>query len=269
MTFKHLLYKVDDGVAHVILNRPDKYNAFNYQLMQEIVAVQKVIKKDRKVRVVIISGEGEHFSSGIDTKDMMGKPIQFFKIGWKLWPRGTNLAQRFCIGWHRLPVPVICVIHGVCYGMGMTLALGADMRYAHPDSEVAIMEAKWGMVPDMAGLQTVRNTLRQDIAHELIMTGDPVKADQALDYGLVTHVMDDPMAAAMAMAEKLKTKSPDATAAIKFTNQKSWNASTPSLLARETLYQVALIMSKNWRIMDIRNRKDPNKPFVERYRFWG
>jgi len=268
MSFKHLLYSVEDGVAHVILNRPDKYNAFNYDLMCDIVRVQKVIKKDRHIRVVIISGKGDNFSSGIDTKDIMGKPIQFFKIGWKLWPYGTNMAQRFCIGWHRLPVPVICSIQGICYGMGMTLALGADMRYAHPDAELAIMEAKWGMVPDMAGLQTVRSTLRQDVAHELIMTGEAIGAQQALDYGLVTRVVADPMAEALAMAEKLKTRSPDATAAIKLSNQKSWNASTAVLLARETLYQVAVIISKNWRIMDIRNRKDANKPFVKRQWWW-
>jgi enoyl-CoA hydratase/carnithine racemase len=268
MIFQHLIYKVEDGVAHVILNRPEKYNAFNYQLMQDIVRVQKVIKKNRDIRVVIISGNGDNFSSGIDTTDIMGRPIQFFKIGWKPWLRGTNMAQRFCIGWHRLPVPVICVIHGICYGMATTLALGADMRYAKPGAQLAIMEAKWGMMPDMAGLQTVRNTIRQDIAHELIMTGDPISAEKALEYGLVTRVVDDPMAEALEMAEKLKARSPDATAAIKLSNQKSWNASTATLLARETLYQVALIMSKNWRIMDSRNRKDPTKPFVKRQWWW-
>lgn len=130
------------------------------------------------------------------------------------------------------------------------------------------MEAKWGMVPDMAGLQTIRSTISQDVANELIMTGDPITADKALEYGLVTRVVEDPMAEALAMAEKLKARSPDATAAIKFTNQKSWNGSTRALLARETLYQIAQLISKNWRIMDIRNRKDPNKPFVKRQYWW-
>ena len=268
MNFKHIIYKVEDGIAHVILNRPEKFNAFNFDLMCDIVNVQKVIKKDRNIRVVIISGKGEHFSSGIDIKSIMGQPIQFAKIGWKLNPFGTNMAQRFCIGWHRLPVPVICVMHGISYGMAMTLALGADMRYARPDTELAIMEAKWGMVPDMAGLQTIRNTISQDVAHELIMTGDPISAEKALEYGLVTRVVEDPMAEALAMAEKLKARSPDATAAIKFTNQKSWNSSTRTLLARETIYQIAQLVSKNWRIMDIRNRKDPNKPFVKRQWWW-
>jgi len=268
MSFKHLIYKVEDGIAHVILNRPEKYNAFNFDLMSDIVRVQKVIRKDRNVRVVIISGNGEHFSSGIDIKSMMGKPSQFFKIGWKLNPFGTNMAQQFCIGWHSIPVPVICVMHGYCYGMATTLALGADMRYARPDAELAIMEAKWGMLPDMAGLQTVRSTLRQDIANELIMTGEAISAEKSLEYGLVTRVVEDPMAEALAMAEKLRTKSPDATAAIKLTNQKSWNGSTRGLLARETLYQISVIIGKNWRIMDIRNRKDPDKPFVKRQWWW-
>jgi len=270
MTFQYLTFRNEDGVAFVTLNRPDKVNAMNYELFCEIDKVQKQIRKDRNIRVVILNGAGGNFSSGIDVRSMMGNSFNFAKIGMKLIPWGANLAQRVCIGWQRLPVPVIAVIEGVCFGAAMNVALGADMRYASGDAKLGIMEVKWGMLPDMAGLDTLRGLLPKDIALELIYTGDEISATKAEEYNLVTRVCENPMVEAEAMAKKILNTSPDASAAIKSSTHKSWNAPTWLLLTRETIYQVAMIMSKNWRIASLRNKAEAEKkpPFVSRQWWW-
>ncbi len=272
MSYQYLIYKKENSVAYVTFNRPDKINAMNFELFCEIDKVQKQIKKDRDIRVVILNGAGGNFSSGIDVRSMMGNSVNFAKIGVKLLPWGANLAQRVCIGWQRLPVPVIAVIEGVCFGAAMNVALGADMRYASADAKLGIMEVKWGMLPDMAGLDTLRGLLPKDIALELIYTGDEVSAKDAESYNLVTRVCEDPMADAETMAKKILNTSPDAAAAIKSSTHKSWNAPTWLLLTRETVYQIAMIMSKNWRIASLRNKAEAKAekkpPFVSRQRWW-
>lgn len=272
MSYQYIKFKNENGIAYVTLNRPKKFNAMNYELFCEIDKVQKELRKDRSIRVVILNGAGGNFSSGIDVRSMMGNSFNFAKIGMKLIPWRANLAQRVCIGWQRLPVPVIAVIEGVCFGAAMNVALGADMRYASTDAKLGIMEAKWGMLPDMAGLDTLRGLLTKDIALELIYTGDEIPAELAESYNLVTRVSDDPMAEAESMALKLLNTSPDAAAAIKSSTHKSWNAPTWLLLTRETVYQMSMIISKNWRIASQRNKAEAKAekkpPFVSRQRWW-
>lgn len=268
MSYQYLNYRVEEGIAYVTLNRPDKINAMNFELFCEIDKVQKQIRKDKQIRVVILKGAGGNFSSGIDVRSMMGNTLNFAKIGFKFIPWRANLAQRVCIGWQRLPVPVIAVIEGVCFGAAMNVALGADMRYASRDAKLGIMEVKWGMLPDMAGLNTLRALLPKDIALQLIYTGDEIPAQLAESYNLVTRVSEDPMADAMTMAKKILNTSPDSAAAIKSSTHKSWNAPTWLLLTRETIYQVAMIMSKNWRIAARRNKAEKKPDFVPRQWWW-
>ncbi|RXJ74926.1 enoyl-CoA hydratase [Veronia nyctiphanis] len=269
MYWQYLTLNIDhNGVAVVTLNRPEKFNAMNYELFCEIDKVQKYLNKQRSLRVVILKGAGGNFSSGIDIYSMMGKSINFFKVGFKWFPWRANMAQRVCIGWQRMPVPVIAVIEGVCFGAAMNVALGCDMRYTTPDAKLGIMEVRWGMLPDMAGLDTLRGLVSKDVALELIHTGQEIPAQKAKEIGLITRISVDPMAEAQKMANKIIERSPDATAAIKFSTHKSWSSSTALLLTRETFYQIAMIISKNWRIAIERNRKDPSKKYVPRQRWW-
>ncbi|MFD2180400.1 crotonase/enoyl-CoA hydratase family protein [Veronia pacifica] len=268
MEWKYLQLNIENSVADVRLNRPEKFNAMNYELFCEIDSVQKYLKKQRDVRVVILSGAGNNFSSGIDIHSMMDKTINFFKVGFKWLPWQANMAQRVCIGWQRMPIPVIAAIEGVCFGAAMNVALGCDMRYASPDAKLGIMEVRWGMVPDMAGMDSLRGLVSKDVALELIHTGMEIPAQQAKEIGLVTRVTVDPLAEARKMADKIAERSPDATAAIKLSTHKSWNASTKMLLARETIYQMAIIISKNWRIAIARNRKEPDRQYAPRQWWW-
>lgn len=117
--------------------------------------------------------------------------------------------------WRRLPVPVIAALHGAVYGAGFQLALGADIRVAAPDARLAIMEMKWGLIPDMGGMVLLPQLTRSDVIRRMVYAATPIAADQARDWGLVTELADDPLAAARGIAQEIAGKSPSAIRAAK------------------------------------------------------
>ncbi|MFT5789017.1 MAG: enoyl-CoA hydratase/carnithine racemase [Shewanella sp.] len=258
----------EDDIAYVSLNRPDKYNALNYELFKQIDSCINSLKKDKALRAVILFGEGGSFCSGLDVKSVSRSPFDAVKLLFKWLPGNANLAQRVSIGWRRLPVPVIAVLEGVCYGGGMQIALGADFRIAAPECKLSIMEARWGLVPDMAGFVGLRELMPKDQALMLTMTADILTAEQALSFNLLTSVAVDPMASATALAQRLIQTSPDANAAIKQSIQKSWSAPIRQLLRRESCYQLRLLAGKNRIIAAIRQSKNPQKEYKNRQSGW-
>ena len=112
--------------------------------------------------------------------------------------------------WARMEIPVIAAIHGVCYGAGIQLALGADIRIAEPSTKMAVMEMKWGIVPDMGGMVLLPKLVRSDVLRRLTYTAQVIDAVQAERWGLVTELADDPLVAATALAETIVGKSPSA-----------------------------------------------------------
>ncbi len=157
----------------------------------------------------------------------------------------ANLAQRVAYDWTQLPVPVIAAIHGVCFGGGLQIALGADIRIAAPDAKLSVMEIRWGLVPDMAITQTLPRLVRMDVAKELVFTGRRVSGEEAQELGLVTSVADDPLAAARALAADIAGRSPDAIRAGKRLLQEAWLAEPAAALLLESELQTALIGSPN------------------------
>lgn len=239
---------VNDGIAKVSLNRPDKHNALN---MQMFVAIDKVIKKirsDRQIRVVIVSGAGASFCSGLDVKAVLSHPSSAIKLLWKWLPGNANLAQRVCIGWRRLPIPVIMVLHGKCWGGGMQIALGGDFRIAAKPCSLSVMEARWGLIPDMGGTVALKECMSADQAIKLAMSAAPISASEALDLGLVTEICDDPEARALALAKQLSLRSPDTNKTIKKLYHKIWSGSERRILAGETLNQIRILAGQNQRI---------------------
>ncbi len=259
---------ISDGIAYVQLNRPEKMNAINYLMFSELDRTIKKIQKNRAIRVVILSGAGGNFSSGLDVKSVMSAPMQAVKLLFKWLPGNANLAQRVSLGWQRLPVPVIAVLDGCCFGGGMQIALGADIRIATNDCQLSIMEAKWGLVPDMAGLVSLRQIMPKDQAMLLSLTAKVLSGEQAFALGLVTQLSEQPMAAAEQLARELIKTSPDATAAIKLSINRSWTTSVRSLLSRESLSQIRLLLGKNRSIAALRQLKDPEKPYQDRQSGW-
>lgn len=268
MSNKLVSIRKEDYIAYVSLNRPEKYNALNYELFKQIDACITKLRKDKSLRAVILFGEGGSFCSGLDVKSVSKSPFDAVKLLFKWLPGNANLAQRVSIGWRRLPVPVIVVLEGVCYGGGMQIALGADFRIAAPTCKLSIMEARWGLVPDMAGFVGLRELMPKDQALKLTMTAGVLSAEEALSYNLLTAIEAEPMAAAVTFAQQLMQTSPDANAAIKQSIQKSWSAPIRQLLRRESCYQVRLLAGKNRIIAAIRQSKDSLKEYKNRQSGW-
>ncbi|AYF75973.1 crotonase/enoyl-CoA hydratase family protein [Nocardia yunnanensis] len=232
----------DGDRAYVALDRPDKHNGLTLDMLRELVRVAGVIGKRSDIRAVILSGNGPSFSSGLDVAKAMGNPLDVVRSFVPLPWRGTNTFQEACWAWRRLPQPVIAVVHGRCYGGGLQIALAADFRFATPDSEFSVMEAKHGLIPDMTGAATLSRLVGIDKALLLTMTADPVDAPYAERIGLVTEVTADPLAAAEKLADRIAARSPHAVASAKKLFDRSWQASVRRTLAVERATQLPLII---------------------------
>ncbi|ABD87238.1 crotonase/enoyl-CoA hydratase family protein [Rhodopseudomonas palustris] len=243
---------ISDGVADVRLVRADKMNALDAAMFEALVATTARLAGEQGVRAVVLSGEGRAFCAGLD----MGRFAAMNENGGHgilggqardLTVRShglANFAQQAVWGFRQLPVPVIAAVHGVAFGGGFQLALGADIRLLAPDAKMSIMEIKWGLVPDMAGTPILASLVRDDILRELTYTGRMFSAQEALSYGLATKIVDDPRAAALEMAIEIAGRSPDAIRAAKRLYNKLSVDPGPALLA-ESLEQQQLIGSKN------------------------
>ena len=207
---------IKDQIAFVRLNRADKLNALDMPMFEAIVKVTKQLKKNKDIRAIILSGEGAAFCSGLDVKSMFKNPLAAVKLLVKPGARVSNLAQDVSFLWREIPVPVIAVTHGKCWGGGFQIALGADFRYSTPDCEFSIMESRWGLIPDMGGTITLRELASIDIIKELAMTAKIFKGEEAKQYGLVTHIFDDPMTEAIKFAELAVDKYPDSPKALRY-----------------------------------------------------
>ena len=239
--------RVENQVALVQLNRPEKHNALDLEMFRAIVQMQKKLARESGVRAVILSGAGVDFCTGLDAKSVMKDRTGALKLLWKWLPWRANLAQRVSVGWRRLSVPVFAAIHGRCWGGGLQIALGADFRIATPDASLCIMEGKLGLIPDMGGTLAVRELMARDHAMWMTMTAGEFSGERALELGLVTELAEDPANTAVEMAAQLVRRSPHAVTAVKRLYRKSWSGSSGAALARETAYQLGVIRSSRLR----------------------
>lgn len=236
-----------DGVATVTLNRADKHNALDPAMFDALVDATETVAADRTVRAVVLHGDGKSFCSGIDTSGLADRD--------KTGPRDllarsegqiANHAQRAAYGWSQVPAPVIAAITGNCFGGGMQIALGADIRFATPDARLSVMEVKWGLIPDMGITQNLPRLVGLDVAKELTFTGRILSGTEAKELGLVTHVVDDPLAAATELAREIAAKSPHAVRSAKRLYEQTWTSSDPAAaLMLESELQVELMGSPN------------------------
>lgn len=266
MTEQRVTLEIINHIAHVKLDRADKLNALDIPMFLAIRDTIKTLQKNRDVKVVILSGEGKDFCSGLDVKSIMSAPKHMIKLLFKALPWRANLAQIVSTGWQDIPIPVICVIQGRCWGGGLQIASGADFRFATPDSSWSIMEGKWGIIPDMGGTIALRDLMAIDQVKKLAMTAEQFSGEQALALNLVTQLSEDPLADAQTFAQVLAKQSPDALAGTKKLYNKSWNTSKGWALFRETYYQIKVMMGKNVQIKKYNQTHDTEqqKAFLPR-----
>ena len=250
---------IENEIADVALNRPEKLNALNMPMFKAIDNMINKLRRLKHLRAIIISGNGADFCTGIDVKSIMKSRLAIVQLLWKLRLGQPNLAQRVSVGWRKLPVPVIVAIHGRCWGAGMQVALGGDFRIAAPTASLSIMEGKWGLIPDMGGTLALRENVAIDQAMMLAMTANELTAEQALQAHLITEVHQDPLGRARELASELAARSPDAIAGVKKLYQTAWSANEASILRRETLYQLRVFLGINRMIATKRAQGDDSK----------
>lgn len=239
---------VSGGVAEVALARLHRHNGLDRAMFQALNDAQDRVAADRTVRAVVLTGDGPSFCAGLDFESVAaeGTGPEALLVPWPGSP--ANLVQRAAYGWTQLAVPVVAALRGHCLGGGCQIALAADVRYAAPDACLSLMEVRFGLVPDLGLSQTLPRLVRADVAKELVWTGRVVDAQEALTLGLVTHVVEDPLAAARALAAEIATMSPDAVRAGKRLLVEAWNASPEVALPFETDLQRSLLSGPNHQV---------------------
>ena len=204
------------GVAIVSLNRADKYNGLSLPMFREIESAALSLKEDPSIRAVVLTGSGRGFCAGLDVPSMIQiGPSAVRTLLTRADGRSDNLAQSVGYAWRQLRVPVFAAIHGVCFGGGLQIALGTDMRFATADAKMSIMEMKWGLIPDMSGSVTLREVVPMAVAKQLSWTAQIISGERAAAIGLVSHLSSDPLQAATEYAESLGLHSAEAAAEYK------------------------------------------------------
>lgn len=214
--YETLSLRLDGAVALISLNRPDKANAMNWPMWQELRAAMQWADREPGVRAVVLRGEGRMFTAGIDLAMLAGLQAQIVddceaRLREKL--HGLILELQDCLtSLERCRKPVLAAVHGLCLGGGIDLICCADMRYASSDAEFAIKEIDIGMVADVGTLQRLPKLIgSQGLVRELAYTGRKVAADEAQAIGLVNRVFADREqldAGVLAIARQIAAKSP-------------------------------------------------------------
>ncbi len=212
---------ISHGIADVKMIRSDKRNALDGAMFTALAEAGERLKTEPGVRVVVLSGEGSSFCAGLDFSSFTamaggggngggGNGGGEGNPGSMAPGRITHLGQQVCWVWQELPVPVIAAVHGHALGGGIQIALGADIRIVHPDTQLSVREVHWGLVPDMTGSLLLSQLVRADIAKELVFTARVFDGREAHAIGLATKLSETPYDDAMAMAAEIAGRSPDA-----------------------------------------------------------
>ncbi len=246
--------EVQDHVARVSFCRPEKMNAIDAKMFEAIPQAGKFLHEDSNIRVVILTGSGGNFSAGLDKSNfesLLAKSSMALgadDASSKLEERVhgiANVPQYAAWMWRELPMPVIVAIEGVALGGGLQMALGGDVRIAHPESRFSILELKWGLIPDMSSTQIMRHMIRDDIIRELTYTARIFGAEDALRWGFITHIDDNPTERAEALAKEIVGKNPHAVRASKRVIEQSYYQSAAEGLLTESIEQDQIIGSAN------------------------
>ena len=244
---KRVSIKIDQHVAIVKLDRPEKMNALDHEMFLAIIAAGEEVSANPSVRAVVLHGEGKAFCAGLDLMSMSQTNTENGSVS-GLSERTHGIAnkwQKAAFTWRECPVPVIAAVHGVAFGGGLQIMAGADIKFIAPDTKASIMEVKWGIIPDMAGTQLWRHTVRDDILRELTYTHRIFSGKDAVDYGFATHVSGNPLEDALQLAQEIASKSPAAVVKAKQVLNEAPYLDVVNGLQLESDLQDAIIGKKN------------------------
>lgn len=235
----------DDGVAQVRFTRADKMNALDHEMFERIIEAGHHLHAMRGVRAVVLSGEGRAFCAGLDLSNFARSPSADEPPLTDRTHGNANRPQQAAMVWRKLPMPVIAAVHGVCFGGGLQIASGSDIRVVHPETRMCVMEMKWGLVPDMGGYALWRGLVRDDVLRELVYTNREFTGAEAKEIGLATIVDENPLARATAIASEIANRNPNAIRAAKRLHAGMQDKDGDALLMEESIEQQAIMRTKN------------------------
>jgi len=216
VTEDRVTISIEDGIADVRMNRADKRNALDNAMFTSLAAAGDYLKTLSELRAVVLSGDGASFCAGLDFGSFQamaqGSSGQGGSVNAGAMSDGriTHLAQQVCWVWQEVPVPVIAAVHGHALGGGMQIALGADIRIVHPDTQLSVREVHWGLIPDMTGTLMLSRLVRPDIVKDLDFSARVFSGAEGFELGVVTRLSKTPQADAMDLAQEIAGRSPDA-----------------------------------------------------------
>ncbi len=216
MKYQNILFNVEERIATITINRPNKLNALNRETIKELHRAFAKLEKDKKVLAIIITGSGDKaFVAGADISEFANFSV---KEGKKLAAKGQELLFDFV---ENLSKPVIAAVNGFALGGGLELAMSCHFRVASDNAKMGLPEVSLGVIPGYGGTQRLPQLVGKGRAMEMIMTAGMIGAGQALDYGLVNHVVpqDELLGLCGKLASKISNNSPVAISyAIKAVN---------------------------------------------------
>ena len=181
MSYREILYAVEDQMALVTINRAEKHNAISLDTLRELQQAVAEAGADDAVKVITITGAGGRaFASGSDLSEVLNRDLRK-----ALEPIVQGLAEQL----ERTPKPTIAAIDGICMGGGLEVALGCDLRIATPTSRFATPEGKLGIIPGGGATARLPRIVGRGWAMEMMLMGEPIDADRALSIGLVTRLV--------------------------------------------------------------------------------
>ncbi len=188
MTYQHILYGTADGVATITLNRPEKLNALNERMLDEIRAALDAAKAEREVRAVLLTGAGRGFSAGQDLSDRAVRPDEEARDLGATLDRAYNPLMRRL---RDLELPVVAAVNGVAAGAGCNLALAADIVVAARSAVFIQAFCRIGLVPDCGGTYWLPRLVGAARARALMLLGEPLSAQQAAEWGMIWRCVED------------------------------------------------------------------------------
>ena len=237
--FDFIVYEVKETLALITINRPEKHNAISLQTLSELQAAVSLAGADEAVRVVAITGAGgRSFASGSDLNEVMHRDLKK-----ALEPIVQGLAQQL----EELPKSTIAAIDGICMGGGLEIALGCDMRICAKGSRFGTPEGKLGIIPGGGATVRLPRIVGRGWAMEMMLMGEPIGAEQALQIGLVTCVTetDNLMTELERRAAHLATFAPFVPQFMKLMVHKGMEGSKEAALAMEKMGQGALLQTED------------------------
>ena len=214
MAYETMCLKIEDGIAHVELTRGSEFNTMNKAFWPEMVKIFGEIENDPLARVVVLSGQGRHFTSGLDLNDFTsgltateGEPARSAEA---LRRTILNMQETMSV-LDRCRLPVLAAIQGACIGGGIDLISACDIRYCTEDAFFCVQETNIGMTADVGTLQRLPHMLPYGILRELTYTGRRMMASEAKEWGLVNKIYSDKAAllnGVREIAQEIASKSP-------------------------------------------------------------